>query len=139
MERRVTGIGGIFFKVKDPAKTKKWYQEHLGLNTDRYGTTFEWKSATNSEEKGFTQWSPMDAKTEYFQPSEKEFMINYRVENLEELVETLKTEGVQILDEIATYSYGKFVHILDPDGHSIELWEPIDSDYDNLVEGRTKS
>lgn len=139
MKRRATGIGGIFFKVEDPTKTKKWYQEHLELNTDRYGTTFEWKSATNIEEKGFTQWSPMDSKREYFKPSEKEFMINYRVENLEKLVEILRSEGVQILDEIASYSYGKFVHILDPDGHSIELWESIDSDYDKLVNGRTKS
>jgi predicted enzyme related to lactoylglutathione lyase len=139
MKRRVTGIGGIFFKVEDPIKTKNWYQEHLGLNTDQYGTTFEWRSATNPEEKGFTQWSPMDSKTEYFKPSEKDFMINYRVENLEELVKTLKLEGVQILDEIASYSYGKFVHILDPDGHSIELWEPNDPDYDQMIEVRTKS
>lgn len=139
MKKRVTGIGGIFFKVEDPTKTKKWYQEHLGLNTDQYGATFEWKSATNPEEKGFTQWSPMDSKTEYFKPSEKDFMINYRVENLVELVEILKSKGVQILDEIVSYSYWKFVHILDPDGHSIELWEPIDSEYDELVDGRTKS
>jgi hypothetical protein len=82
MKRRATGIGGIFFKIEDPTKTKKWYQEHLGLNTDQYGTTFEWKLASNSEEKGFTQWSPMDSNTEYFKPSEKDFLINYRVENL---------------------------------------------------------
>lgn len=81
----------------------------------------------------------MDSKMEYFKSSEKDFMINYHVENLDELVEILKSEGVQILDEIVSYLYGKFVYILDPDGHSIELWEPIDSDYDELVERRIKS
>ncbi|WP_026952859.1 VOC family protein [Algoriphagus mannitolivorans] len=139
MKKRATGIGGIFFKVKDPNKTKEWYQKHLGLNTDQYGTTFEWRSSERPEEKGFTQWSPMKEDTDYFKPSEKDFMINYRVENLEELVPILKEEGVQILDEIQTFEYGKFVHILDPDGHSIELWEPVDQIYDDLTEGRTKS
>ena len=139
MKKRVTGIGGIFFKVKDPDATKNWYQKHLGLNTDQYGTAFEWRSSERPEEKGFTQWSPMKEDTAYFQPSEKDFMINYRVENLEELVLLLQKEGVRILDEIQTYEYGKFVHILDPDGHSIELWEPVDQVYDELTEGRTKS
>ena len=139
MKKRVTGIGGIFFKVKDPDATKNWYQKHLGLNTDQYGTAFEWRSSEDPEEKGFTQWSPMKEDTQYFQPSEKDFMINYRVENLEELVLLLQKEGVRILDEIQTYEYGKFVHILDPDGHSIELWEPVDQVYDELTEGRTKS
>ncbi|OOG77198.1 VOC family protein [Algoriphagus sp. A40] len=139
MKKRVTGIGGIFFKVKDPNATKTWYQQHLGLNTDAYGTTFEWRSSENPEKMGFSQWSPMKDDTTYFKPSEKDFMINYRVENLTELVEELKAEGVTILDEIETFEYGKFVHILDPDGHSIELWEPIDEEYDGIVEGRTKS
>ena len=139
MKNRVTGIGGIFFKVKDPTKTKDWYQEHLGLNTDQYGTAFEWRTSENPSQKGFTQWSPMKDDTEYFRPSEKDFMINYRVENLVDLVKALKDEGVTILDEIEDSEYGKFVHVLDPDGHSIELWEPIDEVYDGLVEGRTKS
>lgn len=139
MKKRVTGIGGIFFKVKDPNATKSWYQTHLGLNTDEYGTTFEWRSSENPEKKGFSQWSPMQEDTTYFQPSQKDFMINYRVEDLEGLVKALKEEGVQILDQIETYEYGKFVHILDPDGHSIELWEPVDKVYDGLVNGRTKS
>ena len=139
MGKKVTGIGGIFFKVKDPDATKAWYQQHLGLNTDRYGTAFEWRSSANPQQKGFTQWSPMNSDTQYFKPSEKEFMINYRVENLQELVIELKAAGVKILDEIETVEYGKFVHILDPDGHAIELWEPIDDAYDGLVEGRTQS
>ena len=139
MEKRVTGIGGIFFKVKDPNQTKDWYQKHLGLNTDQYGTAFEWRGSDNPHQKGFTQWSPMKEDTQYFKPSEKGFMINYREENLVELVQKLKAEGVTILDEIEDTEYGKFVHILDPDGHSLELWEPIDEVYDELVKGRTKS
>lgn len=139
MKKRATGIGGIFFKVKDPNETKAWYQKHLGLNTDKYGTTFEWRSSEFPDRKGFTQWSPMKDDTDYFQTSQKEFMINYRVENLEELVPILQEEGVKILDDIQTYEYGKFVHIQDPDGHSIELWEPVDQIYDELTEGRTKS
>lgn len=139
MKNRVTGIGGIFFKVEDPDKTKSWYQKHLGLNTDQYGTAFEWRKSKNPDEKGFTQWSPMRDDTNYFKPSEKDFMVNYRVENLVDLVQELQIEGVTILDEIEVTSYGKFVHILDPDGHSVELWEPIDTVYDSLVQGRTKS
>ncbi|GAB3224171.1 VOC family protein [Algoriphagus aestuariicola] len=139
MKKRATGIGGIFFKVKDPEATKSWYHKHLGLNTDKYGTTFEWRSSEDPTKKGFSQWSPMKDDTTYFKPSEKDFMINYRVENLLELVEELRAEGVTILDEIETYEYGKFVHILDPDGHSIELWEPVDEVYDKLVTGRTET
>jgi catechol 2,3-dioxygenase-like lactoylglutathione lyase family enzyme len=139
MKNRVKGIGGIFFKVKDPDKTKSWYQKHLGLNTDQYGTAFEWRKSEDPDQKGFTQWSPMKEDTNYFKPSEKDFMINYRVENLVELVNELKVEGVTVLDQIEVTEYGKFVHILDADGHSVELWEPIDSFYDSLVEGRTRS
>lgn len=137
--KKVTGIGGVFFKVKDPDATKAWYAKHLGLQADRYGTAFEWRSSENPAQKGFTQWSPMNEDTQYFEPSTKEFMINYRVENLEELVKALRAEGVKILDEIESFEYGKFVHILDPDGHAIELWEPNDEIYDKLVVGRTKS
>ncbi len=139
MKKRTTGIGGIFFKVKDPNATKAWYDKHLGLNTDKYGTAFEWRQADDPVQKGFTQWSPMAQDTTYFNPSSKDFMINYRVENLVELVVVLRKEGVTILDEIEDTEYGKFIHILDPDGHSVELWEPIDEVYDRIVEGRTKS
>lgn len=125
MKKRVTGIGGIFFKTKDPDKTKEWYKTHLGLNTDDYGCTFWWKDENGN--KCSTQWSPFKENTEYFAPSKKEFMINYRVENLEELLRILKEEGVTIVGEMQTYDYGKFGWILDPDGNKIELWEPVDS------------
>ncbi|SRX72485.1 VOC family protein [Aequorivita antarctica] len=125
MEKRVTGIGGIFFKTKDPNKTKEWYKNHLGLNTDNYGFTFWWQDENGN--KCSTQWSPFNVDTKYFSPSEKEFMMNYRVENLEELLKVLKEEGVTIVGEMETYDYGKFGWILDPEGNKIELWEPVDS------------
>lgn len=130
--KRVTGIGGIFFKCKDPGKVREWYKKHLGLNTNKYGTVFEWRQAADSSKKGFSQWSPFGEKTKYFEPSTREFMINYRVENLTALVEELKKEGVTITDTIATYDYGKFVHIMDIEGNKIELWEPNDIEYEIL-------
>lgn len=122
--KKVTGIGGIFFKCKDPQKMKEWYKTHLGLDTNDYGATFEWKDVADSNPSGSLSWSPFAETTKYFEPSTKEFMINYTVADLEALVEELKKEGVTILDEIATYDYGKFVHILDIEGNKIELWEP---------------
>ncbi|HZH69850.1 MAG TPA: VOC family protein [Flavobacteriaceae bacterium] len=136
--RRVTGIGGIFFKCKNPEAIKDWYKTHLGFDTDQWGTNFEWRQADHPEEKGFTQWSPFTDTTTYFEPSKKDFMINFRVENLEKLVALLKSEGVTVIDEIATFDYGKFVHILDPEGNKIELWEPKDITHDTIVVGRTK-
>lgn len=122
--KKVTGIGGILFKCKDPNKMKEWYKSHLGLNTNEYGATFEWREESDSTKKGITQWCPFDEKTKYFEPSSKDFMINYRVENLELLVEELKKEGVTIIDNIETYDFGKFVHIMDIEGNKVELWEP---------------
>lgn len=130
--KRVTGIGGIFFKCKDPKKVREWYQTHLGLNTNQYGAVFEWRQATDSSKKGFSQWSPFKETTKYFEPSTKEFMINYRVENLEALVEELKKEGVTVTDTIQTVDYGKFAHIMDIEGNKIELWEPNDIEYEKL-------
>ena len=136
--KRVTGIGGIFFKSKDPQQLKEWYKTHLGFDTDRWGTNFEWRQGADPTQKGFTQWSPFTEATEYFAPSQKDFMINYRVEDIEALVAVLKQEGVTVLDEIEAFEYGKFVHILDGEGNKIELWEPNDVEYDKIVEGRTK-
>jgi len=122
--KRVTGIGGIFFKCKNPAKVKDWYKKHLGLDTNQYGTTFEWQESTNPSKKETLQWSPFAETTTYFNPSTKDFMINYKVQNLVSLVELLKKEGVTVLDKIETYEYGKFVHIMDIEGNKIELYEP---------------
>jgi len=130
--KRVTGIGGIFFKCKDPKNVREWYQTHLGLNTNQYGSVFEWYQGADSTKKGFSQWSPFKETTKYFEPSTKEFMINYRVENLEALVEELKKEGVTVTDTLQTVDYGKFVHIMDIEGNKIELWEPNDIEYEKL-------
>jgi predicted enzyme related to lactoylglutathione lyase len=124
--KKVTGIGGIFFKCKDPKALNEWYKTHLGFNTSQYGTSFEWRENEDSTKKGITQWTPFAESTQYFAPSTKDFMINYRVENLEALVAELRKENVTILDSIETYDYGKFIHILDGEGNKIQLWEPID-------------
>lgn len=130
--KKVTGIGGIFFKCKDPKTLREWYQKHLGLNTNQYGTVFEWRQGADTTKKGFTQWSPFSEKTKYFEPSKRDFMINYRVGNLVALVEELKKEGVTITDTIETADYGKFVHILDIEGNKVELWEPNDLEFEKL-------
>lgn len=125
MKKRVTGIGGLFFKTKDPKASKDWYKKHLGFNTDDYGSTFWWKDKKGNDCS--TQWSPFKDDTNYFEPSTKEFMFNYRVENLEELIKVLKEEGVRIIGDMEVYDYGKFAWVLDNEDNKIELWEPIDS------------
>lgn len=132
--KKVTGIGGIFFKCKDPAKVRDWYRTHLGLRTNDFGTVFEWRQGTDSSRKGYSQWSPFPDKTKYFEPSAKDFMINYRVENLEDLIAELTQSGVTVLDTIASYDYGKFAHILDIEGNKLELWEPNDIEFEKLGE-----
>jgi len=124
--KRVTGIGGIFFKTKDPQQSKKWYQNHLGIESDEYGATFKWLEKENPTKEGNTVWNAFPDDTQYFNPAEQEFMINYRVENLEALLVALKEEGVTIVGEMESFEYGKFAWILDPDGYKIELWEPVD-------------
>jgi len=124
---KVTGIGGIFFRSKNPAETRSWYSKNLGLAVNEYGSTFEFRNANRPEEINYLQWSPFAEGTDYFNPSQKEFMINYRVQNMEGLVKKLKENGVTIVDEIEEFEYGKFVHIMDNDGNKIELWEPVDS------------
>ncbi len=126
-EAKVTGVGGIFFRCLNPDELKSWYGKHLGLAINEYGSPFEFRNAKNPDEINYLQWSPFEESTSYFDPSKKEFMINYRVQNIELLVEQLKENGVTIVDKIESYEYGKFVHIMDPEGNKIELWEPVDS------------
>jgi predicted enzyme related to lactoylglutathione lyase len=133
--KKVTGLGGVFFKCDNPKDMNEWYAKNLGLPTSAYGTTFEWRQDEDPSKKGSTSWCTFPQDTEYFKPSAKSFMINYRVENLVALVEELKEENVTVVDEIAEYDYGKFVHVLDPEGNIIELWEPADeSDDDNAAQ-----
>ena len=136
--KKVTGLGGIFFKCWNPDKMKEWYNEHLGLDTDKWGTNFEWRQGGDPTKKGFTQWSPSAENSSHFEPSQKGFMINYRVEDLDWLIGELKKQGVTIIGEVESFEYGKFAHIMDLEGNKIELWEPNDIEYDKIVEGRTK-
>jgi D-3-phosphoglycerate dehydrogenase len=122
---RVTGIGGMFFKAENPTLLKEWYKKHLGLNTDDYGCTFWWNDKKGNDCS--TQWSLFKNDTNYFEPSEKQFMQNFRVHDLEGLLKKNIAEGVTIIGEMQTYEYGKFAWILDLEGNKIELWEPIDS------------
>lgn len=124
--KKVTGLGGIFFKCDDPKSMNAWYVQNLGLANSEYGVTFEWRDADDLSKKGTTAWCTFPQDTKYFNPSAKPFMINYRVENMVALLEELKKNNVTIVDEIAEYDYGKFVHIMDPEGNIIELWEPKD-------------
>ncbi|AAN50510.1 VOC family protein [Leptospira interrogans] len=121
---KVTGIGGIFFFSDNPQETKEWYAKNLGLETNEWGSTFESRDVNKPDEINYLQWSLFKKGSEYFSPSKKDFMINYRVQNIEGLVDKLKQNGVTILDSITSYDYGKFVHIMDAEGNKIELWEP---------------
>ena len=124
---KVTGIGGIFFFSDNLKETKEWYTKNLGLVINEWGSSsFEFRNVNKPEEIGSLQWTPFKKESEYFAPSKKEFMINYRVQNIEGLVNKLKENGVTVLDSIASYDYGKFVHIMDTEGNKIELWEPKD-------------
>lgn len=131
---RVTGLGGIFFKSSNPKKTKEWYKKHLGIKSDQYGGTFEWRHAEDKNRKGFTAWSVFSEDSEYLDPAEKEFMINYRVDDLEQLLKVLREEGVEVIGEVEEYEYGKFGWIMDPNGIKIELWEPNDKVYDKMTD-----
>lgn len=126
LEPKVTGIGGILIFSENSAKSRKWYAKHLDLAVNDYGSSFEFRNANTPEDINYLQWSPFKKGDAYFKPSQKEFMINYQVQNIEALVEKLKSEGVKILDDIETFDYGKFVHIMDHEDNKIELWEPQD-------------
>ena len=130
--KRVTGIGGVFLKADNPQKTREWYQKHLGIKSGQYGGTFEWRHGDNKEKKGFTAWSIFKSDTTYTDPSKKDAMINYRVDNLEKLLSMLKEEGVEIVGEMESFEYGKFGWIMDPNGYKIELWEPNDTEYEHI-------
>jgi predicted enzyme related to lactoylglutathione lyase len=124
MMERVTGIGGIFFKAKDAEKLRTWYREHLGIESSGDGgAMFEWRESDNPESKGLTIWSAFPHDTEYFGPSTSPFMINYRVADLDRLLEQLRASGVQI-DRIEEHEYGRFAWATDPEGNRFELWEP---------------
>ena len=121
--KRVTGIGGIFFKSADPKALSAWYRDHLGLDvTDWGGALFKWGG--EGSDPGITVWSPFAQDTTYMQPGTAAFMVNYRVENLDALLAALKSEGCDVMDKTETSEQGKFGWVIDPEGNKIELWEP---------------
>ena len=111
---KVIGVGGIFFKAKKPSRLREWYGKHLSFNLNPYGSSFEFRNAKNPDKIQYFLWSVFKNDTDYFSPSKKDFMINFRVENIEKTVDYLREVGTEIIDEISSYPYGKFVHILDP-------------------------
>ena len=120
---QVIGLGGIFFKCKDPEKLKVRYQEHLGISGE-YGVMFSWKDQVEKQSNAYTLFTPFKNDTDYFAPSEKSFMFNFVVDDLKSMLAKLKSEGVEVLGEIEEYDYGKFGRIMDPEGNKIQLWEP---------------
>jgi predicted enzyme related to lactoylglutathione lyase len=123
--KRVTGIGGIFFKSPDPVRLRAWYKTHLGIDVQDWGgTSFSWADSDGKPSAGSTIWNVVDASSNYFAPSNAPLMINYRVADLHALVAVLKTEGCNVLDQIDESEYGKFGWVIDPDGNKVELWEP---------------
>jgi predicted enzyme related to lactoylglutathione lyase len=122
--KRVTGIGGIFFKAKDPEKLKAWYRTHLGIESEAWGAVFHWHEDPRSADAA-TAWNVFPDETKYFEPSKTPFMINYRVDNLTELLSALRTEGVEVDPKSGEDSdFGKFGWVMDPEGNRVELWEP---------------
>ncbi len=121
--KRVTGLGGVFFKADDPEKMHQWYEQHLGLAREEGGVNFHWRHADDPQRPGMTVFSIFPRSTKYFDPSPAGFMLNFRVADLEGLLAALRAEGVTI-DKQEDHEYGRFAWILDPEGNRIELWEP---------------
>ena len=123
--KRVTGIGGIFFKAKDAPALQAWYKRHLGIDVQEWGgAAFTWTDSDGKPAVGTTIWSVAPESSNQFAPSNASFMINYRVEDLHAVVEALKSEGCNVLDTIDESDYGKFAWVIDPEGNKVELWQP---------------
>ena len=123
--KRVTGFGGIFFKAKDPKTLGDWYRKHLGMNVEDWGgVTFHWVTPENPTGVGTTVWSPFKEKTEYFEPSKADFMMNFRVDDLHALLAVLRDEGCQVDEKTEESEFGKFGWVIDPEGNKVELWDP---------------
>jgi predicted enzyme related to lactoylglutathione lyase len=123
--KRVTGIGGIFFKAKDAAALRDWYQRHLGIPIEAWGgTAFRWTDAEGKPLEGTTVWNIFEGGSDYFAPSASPFMVNYRVEDLHALLKVLREEGCDVQDKVEESEYGKFGWVVDPEGNKIELWQP---------------
>lgn len=123
--KRVTGIGGIFFKAKDAPALRAWYKLHLGIDVQVWGgAAFPWSDAEGKPVKGTTAWLIATQESKQFAPSSSAFMVNYRVEDVHALVKALKEEGCEVLEKIDESEYGKFAWVMDPEGNKVELWQP---------------
>jgi predicted enzyme related to lactoylglutathione lyase len=123
--KRVTGIGGIFFKARDPVSLRAWYKRHLGVDVQDWGgAAFRWTDGEGNPTAGTTVWNISDGSNDYFAPGSSSFMVNYRVADLHALVRALREEGCQVLDRTEESEFGKFGWVMDPDGNKVELWEP---------------
>jgi len=123
--KRVTGIGGIFFKARDAAALRAWYARHLGIDVlDWGGAVFPWTDAQGAPAAGTTVWSVSDGEGDYFAPGRSAFMVNYRVADLHALLDALRMEGCDVIDKTDESEYGKFGWVMDPEGNKVELWEP---------------
>jgi catechol 2,3-dioxygenase-like lactoylglutathione lyase family enzyme len=136
---RAHGLGGVFFRCDDPAATRAWYQEHLGMTMDEHGTSFAWRRDGEPKQRGFTLWSPFGADSEYFGDLDQQFMINLRVDDLDGVLARLRAAGVEVADHIDEQPFGRFTHLIDNDGRRVELWEPIDTEYEDIADGITPS
>ncbi|MEM9195533.1 MAG: VOC family protein [Myxococcota bacterium] len=125
MSKRVTGIGGIFFRAENADELRAWYKKHLGIDVESWGgTAFEWRKKDAPDEVGSTVWSIFKGDSDYFKPSSSRFMINYRVDDLDAVLAALRSEGVEVDDKIEESEFGRFGWVMDPEGHRIELWQP---------------
>jgi predicted enzyme related to lactoylglutathione lyase len=123
--KRVTGIGGIFFKAKDPVALRSWYKTHLGIDVLEWGgAAFRWTDEAGKPTTGTTIWNVSAADGDYFAPSKSSFMINYRVADLPGILQALRSEGCNVLEKTDDSEYGKFGWVIDPEGNKIELWQP---------------
>lgn len=124
--KRVTGLGGVFFKAENPGALMEWYRDRLGLQPEPYGPSvnFEWRDADDPSKSGSTVWSIFEKDTEYFGTKNAGFMMNFRVDDIDALLEALAAEGVEIDPKREDHEYGRFAWIVDPEGNRIELWEP---------------
>lgn len=118
---KVTGIGGIFIKCKDVEQTKAWYAKHLGLQIEPWGVQFNWQA--DGHDSPYSIMGFFSRRNEYFTPSDQPFMINFRVDNLDALLEKLRADGIELIGEPSTEEFGKFAWIMDPEGNKLELWE----------------
>ena len=132
--KRVTGLGGMFFRSREPKTVLEWYRRHLGIESaDWGGFAFQWVEKGSPEQVGYTVWSAFPEDTEYFSPSKESFMMNFRVDDLDGLVAALKDEGIDVIGDIEQHENGKFAWIMDPEGRKVELWEPVLSEEDPYI------